>query len=74
MSIVTGSREQRPDRRRAQTATGAQARRLGLPWGPAEDAHLLTGPGTVADRATALGRTYYAAQARLSQLRKEHRP
>lgn len=71
MSVATSSRERRPDRRRNQLATAATARRWAEPWTPAEDARLLTMPGTVADRAKSLGRTYYATTNRLARLRKE---
>lgn len=66
----TQSTELRSDRRDAQLLTVQRAHRAELPWTPAEDQELLEGPGTVTARAYRLGRTYYAAQWRLSQLRK----
>lgn len=69
MSIATSSRERRPDRRRHQVATGATARSYGARWTPEADHELAHGPGTLAERAARLGRTYYAAQYRLTQLR-----
>lgn len=43
-------------------------------WTPADDAVLLAGDGTLADRARQLGRTYAAAKRRLDRLRREQPP
>jgi len=65
-----------PEARRAQRSyhqqvTGKTARRFEQPWTQAEDTELLTGPGTVADRAKRLQRTYYATCYRLQYLRRQ---
>jgi hypothetical protein len=65
---VTGSNEQRADRRKLQQAT-FNAPAFMTPWTPAQDKHLLHGSGTIAERAARLGRTYYAACRRLERLR-----
>lgn len=57
-------------RQDAQAAT-ARARQYGAPWSPQDDEQLAHGPGTVLDRAVALGRTYYACAARLAYLREQ---
>lgn len=57
-------------RQDAQAAT-ARARQFGAPWTPADDELLAHGPGTVLQRAVALGRTYYACAARLAYLREQ---
>jgi hypothetical protein len=69
MSVHTTSREAREDRRYYQARTAAKAVNIAAPWTQEDDRELLTGPGTVAQRAARLGRTYYAANARLSFLR-----
>jgi hypothetical protein len=57
-------------RRRSQLqAATAQAPAYAAPWTPAQDRFLLHAEGTVAERARQLGRTYYAANYRLQQLR-----
>lgn len=70
MSVHTSSREQRTDRRQLQRMTGGKAHRYEQPWTSTEDRELLHGDGTVAHRALRLGRTYYAAQQRLTVLRR----
>ena len=72
MSVHTSSTEARADRRRHHDAT-ADALNWHAPWTPDQDAELRHGRGTVAQRAARLGRTYYAACYRLSQLRKQER-
>jgi hypothetical protein len=69
MTVTTNSTEAREDRRYYQARTAAKAVANAEPWTLADDRELLTGPGTVAQRAARLGRTYYAANARLSFLR-----
>lgn len=68
--IWTMSTEDRVDRRAAQVNTIQRAHRMSQPWTAEDDHYLLTGPGSVSARAKALGRTYYAACARLTQLRR----
>lgn len=63
-------------RARSRAAYRAYAEAAGTPtrrgrWTPADDAELLHGPGTVAERATRLGRSYGAAVQRITRL---HRP
>jgi hypothetical protein len=67
---VTTSTEARHDRRRLQQRTYA-APSWGAPWSAADDTELMTGQGTIADRAERLGRTYYAACYRLQVLREQ---
>jgi hypothetical protein len=71
VSVVTESVERRNDRRANQAMTARTARHIATPWTTEQDTELLTGPGTIADRARRLGRTYYAASYRLQQLRKQ---
>jgi len=62
--------QQRRNRRRHQEETYEAPRYL-QPWTPAQDRYLVdTTNGTVTQRAAALGRTYYAANARLARLRE----
>lgn len=70
MSVQTSSTEDRPDRRHHQLQTAKAASRFEQRWTSYEDLLLLTGDGTVAQRAKRLGRTYYAAEARLAKLRR----
>lgn len=62
----------RPDYKRHQASTGATATRYAEPWTEAQDRYLLHTSASLAQRARALGRTYYAARYRLAQL-KGHR-
>lgn len=66
---TTSHPQARADRRKLQDATYDAPAYL-MPWTPAQDRELLRGQGTVADRAKRLGRTYYAACARLARLRE----
>lgn len=70
MSVHTTSTEAREDRRYYQQRTAARATANATPWTQADDRELLTGHGSIAQRAARLGRTYYAANARLEKLRK----
>lgn len=60
---------QKAHRDASQRATGA-AKSWGQPWTPDDDETLLTGAGSVADRAVRLGRTYVACRLRLDVLRR----
>jgi hypothetical protein len=71
---VTTSTEAREDRRYYQARTAAKAVNIARPWSLEDDRELLSGPGTVAERAARLGRTYYAACARLAFLRHGRAP
>lgn len=57
----------------SQAAT-SHAVHYDLPWTAEDDELLLTARGTVAERARMLGRTFYAAESRLSTLRARARP
>lgn len=74
MSVTTRSTEAREDRRYYQARTAAHAVNIAARWSLEDDQELLTGPGTVAQRAARLGRTYYAANARLAFLRHGRKP
>lgn len=65
---------QKGRRARNQAATiAAGVRRWHARWTPDEDAVLVYGQGTVAERAARLGRTYNAAVLRLTKLHKASR-
>lgn len=61
----------KPHTDRAQSITEKHATRKYDPWTPEEDRHLLTGPGTIMDKALQLSRTYDAVERRAAKLRRQ---
>lgn len=61
-----------PFRDRAQEVTTRYATRIRDPWTPEEDHYVLTGPGTLMDKALQLSRTYDAVKNRAKLLRQEN--
>lgn len=60
-----------PFRDRAQEVTTRYATRIRDPWAPEEDNYVLTGPGTLMDKALQLSRTYDAVKNRAKLLRQD---
>lgn len=60
-----------PSVERYQEVTARYATRNGEPWTPEEDRYILTGPGTLMDKALQLSRTYEAVAHRSTTLRRQ---
>lgn len=60
-----------PSTKRSQEVAARYATRVWDQWTPEEDHYVLTGPGTLIDKALQLSRTYEAVKRRSRQLRQE---
>lgn len=60
-----------PSGARTRAVTSRYSTRNRAPWTPEEDRYLLTGPGTLMDKALQLSRTYSAVNVRAHRLRQE---
>lgn len=60
-----------PSTKRSQEVTARYATRTREPWTPEEDQYIITGPGTYADKALQLSRTYNAVDNRAAKLRRQ---
>lgn len=60
-----------PSTERSQEVTARYSTRTRDPWTPEEDRYVLTGPGTIVDKALQLSRTYNAVVHRATTLRRQ---
>lgn len=61
----------RPEQDRVRAITARYATRSGEPWTPEEDKYILTGTGTLTDKALQLSRTHSAVARRSAILRRQ---